>query len=98
MEKTNFENLQIYQLAERLADEIWHSAVQWPNLARDTVGNKRLGPLTALGPTSPKVAAEAARLIIAGFCGWRVVRYMKPAIGCAALIAVNSWRKPKFQP
>ncbi len=49
MEKTNFENLQIYQLAERLADEIWHSAVQWPNLARDMVGKQAIRAADGVG-------------------------------------------------
>lgn len=40
MEKTNFENLQIYKLAERLSDQIWKIVVGWDPLARDTVGKQ----------------------------------------------------------
>ena len=29
MEKTNFENLQIYKLSEKLADEIWNIVLRW---------------------------------------------------------------------
>lgn len=40
MAKTNFENLQVYQLAERLADEIWSIVIGWDPFARDTVGKQ----------------------------------------------------------
>ena len=40
MERTNFENLRVYQLAECLADSIWDIAVQWSAFVRATVGNQ----------------------------------------------------------
>ena len=40
MEKTNFENLQIYRLSEKLADQLWKIVVRWEVLARDTVGKQ----------------------------------------------------------
>ena len=40
MEKTNFENLQIYQLAEKLSDHLWGIVVGWEFLAKDTVGKQ----------------------------------------------------------
>jgi four helix bundle protein len=40
MTRTNFENLQVYQLAERLADEIWDVVVVWEPFAKDTVGKQ----------------------------------------------------------
>ena len=40
MEKTNFENLEIYQLSEKLADEIWQIVLGWNGLAQDTVGKQ----------------------------------------------------------
>jgi four helix bundle protein len=40
MEKTNFENLEIYKLAEDLADTIWDIVVTWDRLAQDTVGKQ----------------------------------------------------------
>jgi len=33
MEKTNFEKLDIYQLSEKVADQIWEIASKWPVLA-----------------------------------------------------------------
>lgn len=38
MERTNFENLRVYQLSEDLADYIWEIVFKWNNFARNTVG------------------------------------------------------------
>jgi four helix bundle protein len=40
LEKTNFVNLQIYKLSEKLSDQIWKIVVGWDPLARDTVGKQ----------------------------------------------------------
>jgi hypothetical protein len=34
MAKTNFEKLQVYQLAEKLADDVWNIVIRW-----DSFGN-----------------------------------------------------------
>jgi four helix bundle protein len=38
MGKTSFENLEVYQLAERLADLIWEIVVEWDHFSKNTVG------------------------------------------------------------
>ena len=40
MSKTSFEDLEVYQLAEKLADEIWFIVINWDNLAKNTVGKQ----------------------------------------------------------
>ena len=40
MAKTNFENLQIYKLSEKLADDLWKIVVCWDRLAKDTIGKQ----------------------------------------------------------
>lgn len=40
MERTNFEKLQVYQLAEKLADGIWKVVLDWNSFAKDTVGKQ----------------------------------------------------------
>lgn len=40
MEKTNFENLDIYTISEKLADHIWNIVITWPTLAQDTIGKQ----------------------------------------------------------
>lgn len=49
MQKTNFENLEIYQLSEKLADEIWQIAFGWNNLAQRTVGEQIIRSANSIG-------------------------------------------------
>ena len=49
MAKTNFENLRVYQLSERLADEIWSIVLQWDVFARDTVGKQLVKSADSIG-------------------------------------------------
>jgi four helix bundle protein len=47
--KTNFENLEIYKLAEQLADEVWEIVLKWNALARDTVGKQLVRSADSVG-------------------------------------------------
>ncbi|HET6669776.1 MAG TPA: four helix bundle protein [Pyrinomonadaceae bacterium] len=49
MEKTNFENLQIYQLSERLADKVWRVVIGWENIGRDTLGKQLVRAVDSVG-------------------------------------------------
>ncbi len=49
MEKTNFENLEIYQISEKLTDEIWNIVIRWNNLAQDTVGKQIIRSADSIG-------------------------------------------------
>ncbi|MBA2493479.1 MAG: four helix bundle protein [Acidobacteria bacterium] len=49
MQKTNFENLEIYQLSEKLADEIWSIVFEWNHLAQDTVGKQLIRSTDSIG-------------------------------------------------
>lgn len=49
MEKTNFENLRIYQLAEELADTIWEIVLLWDNFSRETVGKQIVRSTDSIG-------------------------------------------------
>jgi four helix bundle protein len=40
MSRTNFENLHVYQLAERLADEVWNIVGGWDQFAKNTIGRQ----------------------------------------------------------
>ena len=40
MAKTNFENLRVYQSAEKLADDIWTIVSSWDSFAKDTIGKQ----------------------------------------------------------
>lgn len=49
MEKTNFENLQIYKLSEKLSDQLWKIVLRWELLARDTVGKQLVRAADSIG-------------------------------------------------
>jgi len=49
MERTNFENLRVYQLAEELGDAIWDMVALWRPLAKDTVGKQLVRSADSVG-------------------------------------------------
>ena len=49
MARSNFENLAVYQLAEKLADLVWEIVKSWDNLARDTVGKQLIRASDSIG-------------------------------------------------
>ena len=49
MEKTNFENLRIYQIAEQSSDSIWEVVKSWPSLAQDTVRKQMVRAADSIG-------------------------------------------------
>ena len=49
MKKTHFENLQVYQLSEKLADEVWKIVLTWDNLAKNTVGAQVIRSADSIG-------------------------------------------------
>ena len=49
MTKTGFQNLQIYKLSEKLADEIWDVVIRWENLGKDTLGKQLIRAVDSIG-------------------------------------------------
>ena len=49
MPRTNFENLRVYALAEKLADEVWNTVRKWDAFARDTVGKQLVRAADSIG-------------------------------------------------
>ena len=49
MPRTNFENLEIYQLAERLADEIWRLTRSWSSFEKRTLGGHIVRSADSIG-------------------------------------------------
>jgi four helix bundle protein len=47
--RSNFENLRVYQLAERLADEVWALTASWNTFANDTVGKQIVRAADSVG-------------------------------------------------
>ncbi|MEB3177430.1 MAG: four helix bundle protein [Nostocaceae cyanobacterium] len=40
MARPDFEDLEVYRLSEKLANEIWHIVKQWDNFSQDTMGRQ----------------------------------------------------------
>ncbi len=49
MENTNFENLDIYKLSEKLADNIWEIVLSWNTLSTDTIGKQLIRAADSIG-------------------------------------------------
>ncbi|MEM6613576.1 MAG: four helix bundle protein [Cyanobacteria bacterium P01_C01_bin.72] len=49
MERSNFEKLEVYQLAEKLADEIWNIVDKWQYFEKDTVGKQIVRSADSIG-------------------------------------------------
>jgi four helix bundle protein len=49
MARSNFENLRVYQLSERLADQIWKVVLGWAVFPRDTVGKQLVKAADSIG-------------------------------------------------
>lgn len=49
MERTNFEKLRVYQLAEKLADEVWSAVGSWDHFAKFTMGRQIVRAADSIG-------------------------------------------------
>ena len=54
MERTNFEKLQVYKLAEDLSDGIWDIVLKWDYLDKDTVGKQMIRSADSIGANIPE--------------------------------------------
>jgi len=49
MVRSNFEKLAVYQLAEKLCDEIWAVVSEWDYFSKDTVGKQLVRSADSIG-------------------------------------------------
>lgn len=49
VQRSNFEQLRVYQLAEKLADEVWAVVLKWEYFPRDTVGRQLVRAADSIG-------------------------------------------------
>ena len=47
--RTSFENLQVYRLGEKLADEVWGVVTKWEHFAKNTVGMQMVRAADSVG-------------------------------------------------
>jgi len=49
MNKTGFENLRVYKLAEEIADIVWDIVMKWDYFAKDTIGKQLVNSADSIG-------------------------------------------------
>jgi len=49
MMQAKFEDLEIYQLAERLSDLVWDIVIKWDSFSRNTVGKQYVEAVDSVG-------------------------------------------------
>jgi hypothetical protein len=49
MDRTGFENLRVYQVAEKIGDLAWETVIRWDRLAQDTTGKKLINSADSIG-------------------------------------------------
>jgi four helix bundle protein len=47
--RTSFENLQVYELGEKLADEVWRFVISWEPFPKSTVGRQMVRAADSVG-------------------------------------------------
>jgi hypothetical protein len=97
MARSNFENLAVYQLSERISDIVWGIASNWDNLARDTVGKQLIRAADSIGANIAEGEAEA-RIKRTNVSYELHVRHLtKPNTGFGVPTTVTSLIKIKLQ-
>jgi len=87
MDKTGFENLRVYCLAEELGDFIWEIVFKWDRLAMDTIGKQLINAADSIGAN---IAEGTGR---GSFADNR--RFAKIARG--SLFEVKHWLRRAYQ-
>ena len=49
MDRTGFENLRVYVLAEEMGDLVWETVIKWDRLAQDTIGKQLINSADSIG-------------------------------------------------
>jgi four helix bundle protein len=49
MGRPDFEELQVYKLAEKLANKIWEIVIRWDDFAKDTIGKQIVRAVDSIG-------------------------------------------------
>lgn len=62
MERTNFETLRVYQLAEQLSDLAWDIVQLWSRLAQDTVGKQLIRAADSIGANLAEGSGRGTRI------------------------------------
>ncbi|MCL5027530.1 MAG: four helix bundle protein [Bacteroidetes bacterium] len=68
MSKSRFENLEIYQLAERLADYIWDCVLTWDKFSKETVGEQIVNSSDSIGANIAEGSGKGSEMDFKRYC------------------------------
>ncbi|HVO76080.1 MAG TPA: four helix bundle protein [Ignavibacteriaceae bacterium] len=68
MSKSRFENLEICQLSEDLADFIWEIALTWDYFAKDTIGKQIVNASDSIGVNIAEGSGKGSFLDFKRYC------------------------------
>ena len=82
-----FQDLEVYQLAEELADAVWAIVLKWDALARDTVGKQLIRAADSIGANIAKGSGRGS--------SGDTRRYLRIARG--SLMETQHWLRRAFR-
>ena len=85
--KTNFENLEIFKLSERLADNIWNLVIRWDAFSKKTIGSQLVNAADGVGSNIAEGSGKGSYLDFR--------RYIKIARG--SLYETKYWLRRAYE-
>jgi hypothetical protein len=80
--KSKFEDLEIFILAERLADDIWDTVIRWDAFAKKTIGSQLVNAADGIGSNIAEGSGKGSYLDCRRYIKIAVALFMKQNIGC----------------
>ena len=68
MSKSRFENLEIYNLSERLADLIWELVIKWEYFAKNTIGKQIVDASDSIGANIAEGSGKGSNMEFKRYC------------------------------
>ena len=68
MSKSRFENLEIYNLSEKLADLIWDCVIKWDKFAKETVGEQIVNSSDSVGANIAEGSGKGGDVEFKRYC------------------------------
>ena len=87
MARTNFVNLKVYQVSEKLADEVWGIVSRWNQFAKNTVGEQLVRSADSVGAN---IAEGSGRGTVKDNC-----RFVRTARG--SLYETQHWLRRAYR-
>ena len=95
MASCGFEKLKVYQLSERLADDIWDLVLKWSRLAQDTVGKQLIRSSDSIGANIAEGSGKGTYADNRRYVRMAAARSTKHGTGYDEPFGESSWRRKK---